>query len=114
MPVGDDTSTEIFPKFPFKFCGETYDSVFVNSNGNLTFGGGDAEGFAESPEAHLAGLPRIAGLWDDLNPAAGGSVTFSETSRSITITFTDVPEFITTGANTFSFTLYAAPRRRSP
>ena len=35
-------------------------------------------------------------------------MSYSETSRSITITFTAVPEFINTGANTFSITLYAA------
>ena len=110
IPAGDETTTELFPKFPFKFCGESFDSVFVNSNGNLTFGGGDPDGFARVTNAHLTGLPRIAGLWDDLNPEAGGSVSFSETSRSITITFTDVPEFVDTGANTFSFTLFAAPR----
>ena len=107
IPAGDDTSTEIFPRFPFKFCGQTFESVFVNSNGNLTFGAGDT-GLTESPTGHLTGPPRIAGLWDDLNPAAGGSISFTETSRSITISFTDVPEFTNTGANTFAFTLFAA------
>ena len=110
IPAGDDTSTELFLKFPFKFCGETFDSVFVNSNGNLTFGAADPGGFLESPTAHLTGPPRVAGLWDDLNAAAGGSVSYSETSRSITISFTDVPEFVNTGANTFAFTLFAPAR----
>ena len=51
IPVGDETSTEIFPKFQFKFCGEAYDSVFVNSNGNLTFGGGRPRGVRREYES---------------------------------------------------------------
>ncbi len=109
IPAGDETSTELFMKFQFKFCGETYDSVFVNSNGNLTFGSPSQSGF-ESPNPFLTGPPRIAGLWDDLNPAAGGSVSYSETPRSITISFANVPEFVASGANTFTFTLFAPAR----
>ena len=37
-------------------------------------------------------------------------MSYSETSRWITISFTNVPEFIATGANTFSFTLFAPAR----
>ena len=40
IPLGDDTSFEIFADFPVRFCGQTYDSVWVNANGNLTFGAG--------------------------------------------------------------------------
>ena len=110
IPAGDDTSTELFPAFTFEFCGQRFESVFVNSNGSLTFGAGSLD-FSETIAEMLTGPPRIAGLWDDLNAAAApGSVTFSETSRSLTVSFTNVPEFALaggTGANTFSFTLFA-------
>ncbi len=63
----------------------------------------------------LTGPPRIAGLWDDLNAAAApGSVTFSETSRSLTVSFTNVPEFLNIGANTFSITLFASGAAAGP
>jgi hypothetical protein len=108
IPAGDDTSTELFPPFAFNFCGQRYDSVFVNSNGSLSFGAGSLA-FSESVAGMLTGPPRIAGLWDDLNAAAApGSVSFSETSRSLTVTFANVPEFLNTGANTFSITLFAS------
>ena len=63
----------------------------------------------------LAGPPRIAGLWDDLNPAAGGVVSFEETSHSLTVHYTDVPEFAAAGgvgANTFSDHAAALAARR--
>jgi hypothetical protein len=107
LPAGDDTSTELFPNFTFDFCGQRYESVFVNSNGSLSFGAGNLD-FSETIAEMLTGPPRIAGLWDDLNAAAApGSVTFTETDRALTVTFTDVPEFENVGANTFSITLYA-------
>jgi hypothetical protein len=110
IPAGDDTSTELFPRFSIDFCGQRFESLFVNSNGSLTFGAGDAD-FSETIAEMLTGPPRIAALWDDLNPgAAPGSVTFSETSRSLTVSFTNVPEFPNTGANTFSLTLFASGR----
>ena len=111
IPAGDDTTTEIFPPFPIKLCGQSFDSVFVNSNGNLTFGAGSTD-FTETIAEHLTGPTRIAGVWDDLNPGARpGSVSYSQTSSSITIRFDKVPEFPATGENTFSFTLYRGLRR---
>ena len=38
LTLGDDSSAEIFTEFPLRFCGQTYDSVWINANGNLTFG----------------------------------------------------------------------------
>jgi len=109
IPLGDDTSFEIFTKFPVRFCGQTYESVWVNANGNLTFGAGSSA-FAESAGAMLTGPPRIAGLFDDLNPAAGGVVSFEETNHSLTVHYTEVPEFALppangVGANTFTITV---------
>ena len=86
--------------------------MFVNSNGSLSFGAGSID-FSETIAEMLTGPPRIAGLWDDLNAsAAPGSVTFSETSRSFTVSFTNVPEFSFPARNTFSITLFGEQARR--
>jgi hypothetical protein len=104
LPVGDDGFVELFPRFPIDFCGERFTSLFVNANGSVTFGSASGA-FLETTLAHLNGPPRIAGLWDDLNAGAGGTVTFEESWNSITVRWQGVPEFPAVGANTFSVTI---------
>jgi hypothetical protein len=104
LPVGDDGFVELFPRFPIDFCGQRFSSVFVNANGSITFGRSDA-GFSETTAAHLSGPPRIAGLWDDLNASAGGTVIFEESASTFTVRWQGVPEYPAVGANTFSITL---------
>ncbi len=101
LAVGDDGFVELFPPFPIDFCGVRYTSLFVNANGSVTFGTSSAS-FSESTYNHLAGPPRVAPLWDDLNASAGGSVTFQQTASTFTVSWQDVPEYPADGANTFS------------
>ena len=109
LPLGDDTSIEVDLPFSFNFCGTDYTSVFVNSNGNLTFGE-SSPSFAEDVQDFLDGPPRIAALWDDLSPNNGGVVLLTRTTSSLTITFREVPEFIARGGNSFAITLQADGR----
>lgn len=84
--------------------GASYGSFYVGSNGYVTFGVGDST-WAESPSAHFS-LPRISGLFDDLNPGAGGSVVWQEFGDRAVVTWVNVPEYSTTNANTFQIEMY--------
>jgi hypothetical protein len=105
LPLGDDNAVELALPFRFRMCGTTYEEIIVNANGTISFGAPNPD-FSESAPEFLAGPPTIAALWDDLNPAAGGTVTFQESRTAFTVSFTGVPEAgAAAGANTFSITL---------
>lgn len=105
ITLGDDDSEEVALDFDFPFNGSNYNTVWVNSNGNLTFGSGNVD-WSETVGEFLNGQPRIAPLWEDLNPPAGGTVSQTCVSATeTTVAYAAVPEFSNTGANTFSVTL---------
>jgi hypothetical protein len=106
LGLGDDDFVELTLPFSFPFCGMSYNTVFVGSNGFLTFGGGDTD-FSESVVEFLSGPPRIAGVWDDLNPSGGGSIAAETVGPDFVVTYTNVPEFPATGGNNFTITLRA-------
>ena len=105
--LGDDDFEEIvlLDGATVGYFGQSYTSVFVGSNGYLTFGSGDW-GYFESLEAHFDFPPRISALFDDLNPTAGGSVFFEQAADRIAVTFQDVPEYSVGGANSFQVELF--------
>ena len=103
---GDDGSVELPLGFTFPFQGQNWTSVFVNGNGNLTFGAPNGD-FSESIAELLSGPPRIAPLWDDLNSGSGGQVTAEWSVGQLTVAFVNVPEFVAVGSNSFTVTLNA-------
>jgi len=74
--TGSDDSIEVTfgAGQSFTFFDVTYTSLWVNTNGSITFGAGDPDP-EESDVAFAGGLPRIAGEWDNINPVAGGPST---------------------------------------
>ena len=106
LGLGDDDFEEVdFPVgFTFPFCNGTYTSVFVGSNGFVTFGVG-SEDFSESVSDFLAQPPRIAPLWVDLSPNNGGQVTTELIAGNFVVTWDSVPEFGAVTTNTFALTL---------
>ncbi len=106
LPLSDDDFEAVALDFIFNFQGFGYNSIFVGSNGYITFGSGDTD-FSESTSELLGDQPRIAGLWDDLNPSTGGSVDATGDSSSMLVSWVGVPEFINTGSNSFSIELFS-------
>ncbi len=106
VSLGDDDTVEVPLEFSFPFNGASYDSVFVNSNGSISFGSGDTE-YAYSVPAFLGGPPRIAPLFVDFSPQLGGEVFVEYGNDSATVVFDSIPEYFWGGSNTFMVTLRA-------
>jgi hypothetical protein len=106
LDLGDDAFEQVPLGFTFPFNGSDYTSVFVNSNGNLTFGSGDTD-FSESVSEFLDEAPRIAPLWVDLSPNQGGEVRVEFGAGSATVTFENVPQWLAGDSNNFAVTLNA-------
>ncbi|MCH7808100.1 MAG: S8 family serine peptidase, partial [Planctomycetes bacterium] len=84
--------------------GTNYTSFHVGSNGYITFGSGDSD-WTESLSDHFS-QPRISAMFDDLNPAAGGSVSWLQLADRAAVTYQNVPEFGTSNSNTFQIELF--------
>lgn len=93
-----------------KLYGTAYSSFYVNANGNLTFGALDGT-YTESLTQHFA-RPRVAALFDDLNPAAGGTVSRKQLSDRVAITWQNVPEYSTSNQNSLQIELFFDGRIR--
>ena len=70
----DCTPTEIPLPFPVTFYGEEYSSVYLNNNGNLTFGDPLSQFTPES--LNQIDVPMIAPFWSDVDTRSGPTVTF--------------------------------------
>ncbi|MFC2173419.1 WD40/YVTN/BNR-like repeat-containing protein, partial [Acidobacteriota bacterium] len=114
-PVGNDLGIqdEDFPRhtetlpFSFDFYGNSHTDIFISDNGNITFGTDDPDfDFEESPQQFEDGPPRIAAMWDDLDPSSGGQILYDANANAVTITWFNVPQFFESDANTIQLTLF--------
>jgi hypothetical protein len=86
------------------FYGEGFDSLFVGSNGYVTFGNGDTQ-YVESLDNHFM-FPRISALFDDLSPNSGGQVSWKELADRAAVTFENVPEYQENNPNNFQIEMF--------
>jgi nidogen-like len=108
----DDARQVAFPKqFKFRFYGKLQKSMFVHSDGNLTFGAADAASSERSVFRLLSGPPRIGAVFSDLNPEdvteEGGGVFVQVGKKRVVVTWVEVPQFGNQNRrNTFQIVLY--------
>lgn len=107
LPLSDDDYEVVsLAGSPVPFYGTLYSQMYVGSNGYVTFGAGDTS-LSDSPQTHFS-LPRVAGLLDDLNPSAGGSVTYRLLGDRVAVTWQNVPQFGGSDNNTFQIELFTS------
>lgn len=89
----------------FPFYGVAYDTMYIGTNGYLTFVQGDTS--ARISAASLASeMPRIAPLWADLDVSQAGSVYYNRLEGRHLITWDAAPEVVYGGKSTFQAVLY--------
>ncbi len=89
--------------------GTAYSEFYVGSNGYITFGSGDTDA-SETLADHFA-KPRISGLFTDLNPGAG-TATWKQLMDRAAVTFENVPDAASGGANSMQIELFYDGRIR--
>jgi len=83
----------------------SHTTVHVGPNGYVTFGAGSSD-YSETLPEHFS-LPRIAALWDDLNPGVnGGAVTWKQLEDRVAVTWENVIEYNTGNTNTFQIEMF--------
>ncbi|MCU0291740.1 MAG: S-layer homology domain-containing protein [Thermoanaerobaculaceae bacterium] len=93
-----------------------WNDLYLNSNGSVSFGSGDNSG-TPSTGNFLAGIPRVAGAWTNLNPASRAAFpgTFPVQALGFAgvnhfkVRYINVPEFGREGtgsSNTFAISLF--------
>ena len=111
--IGDDDSIQINLPFAFPLFGVSYNSLFVNSDGNLTFSAPDFDDSDRDLNRLVKGPQRIAGFLDDLVPVTGGGAGliyaegFSDRVIFYWIGVLEYPSFATT-----TFEIVLAEERR--
>ena len=104
LSLSDDGSQTVSPSTPVWIYNSSFAAFYVNANGNITFNGSDGT-YNESLDVHF-NQPRVSALFDDLNPASGGQVSWRETADRVAITWDDVPEYSSSNSNTFQIELF--------
>lgn len=93
----DDDSREFALPFPFPFYGKTYNTIFVNSNGFLSFEEASPEGSKLEYSDFLSGPPKIMGAGLDLDPSfspAGAGIYVFITDSEAIFSWVKVSQYI--------------------
>ncbi len=104
--LGDDAYVEVGLSggAQVSLYGSSESVFYVGSNGYVTFGWGDHD-YNESLEEHFS-MRRISGLYDDLNPASGGTVSWKQVADRVAVTYENVPEYGAANPNSFQIEMF--------
>ena len=101
LVLGDDDAVAydltIMPGFPY--YGKTYTTIFVSSNGYVTFHGPEDRIFEASTSAATDFMtvgPAVAPVSMDLNPTSGGTITVDEFPDKVVVTYDHVRRYSST------------------
>jgi hypothetical protein len=93
--------------FAFPLFGAAWSRAFVHSDGSLTFGRADPGPGERGLGRFLAGPPRVAAFFADLDPSRGGAVSVRPAGDRVHVLWSAVPGGGQINRNTFEITLHA-------
>lgn len=121
LVLDDDQVSSALPLgFDFYYYGQTYNNVYVSSNGFLTLLSGQDSACCSADTLPDSSTPHgtIAGWWTDLYPGQGGNgavyyqVLGTEPYRRFIVQFQDVQRYFEPGhTTTFQFKLFESSQR---
>ncbi len=105
--TSDDQSKQFSLLFNFNFYGVDYNSMWICSNGFLSFTSSSTDCTPDS--IPNTGEPNaiIVPLWRDLDPSNGGSITYRSWSDKFVVTWDQVPNYGDTDKQTFQVIIYS-------
>ncbi len=103
--LGADGTMEVNMTFPFEFYGQTYNILFINANGYVSFDpiGGSSWVNTQIPDdGNINNI--IAGFWDDIEPQNfNGAVHYEDFGDRFIIQWTDAARIGGNADQTFTF-----------
>ena len=96
--------TSVFGGGGIDFYGTSYTSLYINSNGVISFGAAQT---AYSPNLAGTTTPLLAPFWSDVNINSGGEIYWDidPANGTVTITWLDVAPYSGSGTNSFQVVL---------
>lgn len=106
LALGADEARAVELPFAFSFYSKNYMWTFVHSDGHLSFGAPDAAPGERGLGRFLAGPPRIAPFFADLDPARSGSVSTRLLPDRAEFVWSEVAGAAQANRNSFAVTLH--------
>ena len=98
LALADDDTVRVDLEFSFPYFGASYDAVWINSDGNVTFGEGDESVASRSLARAVSEAPRIAPMFVDLDPSRiAAHVRVDVRPDRVFVTWDGVPQFSAAG-----------------
>lgn len=97
--------TSVFGGGGIDFFGSSYTSIYINSNGNISFGSPNTD--YQTADLSSETIPTIAPFWGDVNINSGGNIYWDldPSAGTVTVTWLNVAPYSGSGQNSFQVVL---------
>ena len=93
--------------FNFKFYGQSYSKITINTNGWITFGESNIASFRNYPIPGAGGpSPMIAAFWDDLKTSSTAEIYKYESDHYLVVQWSEMRTYNNNSLETFQIILY--------